>query len=326
MKRSLAFAAAALALISAFAFLNNTALLVSPGSGKPKLLAHRGLAQTFGSDGVKADTCTAERIHAPQHPFLENTIVSMRRAFELGAEMVELDIHPTTDGQFAVFHDWTVDCRTDGKGVTREHSLAALKALDIAYGYTADGGQTFPFRGKGIGLLPSLDEVLSAFPGKRLLIHIKSNDPGEGDLLARRLGALDAEQLGRLSVYGGERPVDIVRERLPQIATMHGRGLKQCLLRYLALGWAGYVPEACRRTIVLVPINYAHWLWGWPDRFLERMGGASSDVFVIGPWQGGEFSTGIDDVRQLEALPPHYSGGVWTNRIDLIAPALAARR
>ncbi|NJO22975.1 MAG: glycerophosphodiester phosphodiesterase, partial [Sphingomonadales bacterium] len=325
MKRSLAFAAAALALISAFAFLNNTALLVSPSTGKPKLLAHRGLAQTFSSDGVKADTCTAERIHAPQHPFIENTIPSMQRAFELGAEMIELDVHPTTDGQFAVFHDWTVDCRTNGKGVTREHSLAALKALDIGYGYTANGGKTFPFRGKGIGLLPSLDEVLAAFPGKRLLIHIKSNDPGEGELLARRLGALDAGKLGRLSVYGGERPVDVVRERLPQIATMHGRRLKQCLVRYLALGWTGYVPTACRRTIALVPINYAHWLWGWPDRFLERMGGVSSDVFVIGPWQGGEFSTGIDDVGQLAALPVRYSGGIWTNRIDRIAPALKSR-
>ena len=326
MKRSLAFAAAALALISAFAFLNNTALLMSPGAGKPKLLAHRGLAQTFGSGDLRSDTCTAERIHAPEHSFLENTLASMQRAFELGADMVELDVHPTTDGQFAVFHDWTLDCRTDGKGLTREHSLAGLKTLDIGYGYTADGGKTFPFRGNGIGLLPSLDEVLVAFPGEPLLIHIKSNDAHEGELLAKRLGALEPEQLGRLSVYGGEQPVEVVRQRLPQIATMHARGLKQCLMRYLALGWTGYVPNACRHTIVLVPLNYAHWMWGWPDRFLERMRGVSSEVFVIGPWHGGDFSTGIDDVRQLDALPKRYSGGIWTNRIDRIAPALAEQR
>ncbi len=326
MKRSLAFAAAALALISAFAFLNNTALLVSPGAGRPKLLAHRGLAQTFGTDGLKSDTCTAERMHPPEHPYLENTLASMRRAFDLGADVVELDIHPTADGQFAVFHDWTVDCRTEGKGITREHSLAALKALDIGYRYTADGGKTFPFRGKGIGLLPSLDEVLAAFPGRRLLIHIKSNDPGEGELLARRLGALDAGQLDRLSVYGGERPVEVVRGRLPRITTMHASGLKQCLMRYLAVGWTGFVPAACRRSIVLVPINYAAWMWGWPDRFLERMRDVSSEVFIVGPWHGGDFSTGIDDIGQLESLPNRYSGGIWTNRVDRIAPALAEPR
>jgi hypothetical protein len=30
----------------------------------------------------------------------------------------------------------------------------------------ADGGKTFPFRGKGIGVMPSLDEVLQAFPDR----------------------------------------------------------------------------------------------------------------------------------------------------------------
>ena len=36
----------------------------------------------------------------------------MRAAFAAGADIVEFDVHPTSDGQFAVFHDWTLDCRT----------------------------------------------------------------------------------------------------------------------------------------------------------------------------------------------------------------------
>jgi glycerophosphoryl diester phosphodiesterase len=326
MRQPLACAAAALLLISAFAFLNNTTLLTAPGSGTPKLLAHRGLAQTFSSTDLKADTCTAARIHPPEHPYIENTLASMRAAFTLGAEIVELDIHPTADGQLAVFHDWTADCRTNGKGVTRDLSLAALKALDIGYGYTADGGRTFPFRGKGVGLMPSLDEVLAEFANRRLLIHIKSNDPHEGELLAQRLSRLASDQLGRIIVYGGARPVDVVRARLPGLKTMHADGLKQCLLRYAAIGWTGYVPAACRNSLILVPLNYAHWLWGWPGRFLGRMRKASSEVYVLGPWRGREFSTGIDEVEQLDQIPRDFSGGIWTNRIDRIAPALAARR
>jgi len=54
----------------------------------------------------------------------------MQAAFAAGADIVEFDIHPTTDGHFAVFHDWTLDWRTDGRGVTRERTLAELKALD----------------------------------------------------------------------------------------------------------------------------------------------------------------------------------------------------
>jgi len=125
------------------------------------LVAHRGLAQTYHREDLDNETCTATRIYPPQHPYLENTIASMQAAFDAGADIVEFDVHPTTDGAFAVFHDWTVDCRTQGKGVTRTHTLAELKALDIGYGYTADGGKTFPFRGRGVGLMPSLDEVLA---------------------------------------------------------------------------------------------------------------------------------------------------------------------
>lgn len=138
------------ALFSVGAFALNTNLLGEPLTGKPQLLAHRGLAQTFHRDGLTNETCTATRIHEPEHAYLENTLASMRAAFDAGADIVEFDVHPTTDGHFAVFHDWTLDCRTNGKGVTREHTLAELKALDIGFGYTADGGKTYPFRGQGV--------------------------------------------------------------------------------------------------------------------------------------------------------------------------------
>jgi hypothetical protein len=35
--------------------------------------------------------------------------------------------------------------------VTREHSIDELRQLDAGFGYTADHGRTFPFRGKGVG-------------------------------------------------------------------------------------------------------------------------------------------------------------------------------
>ena len=63
--------------------------------------------------------------------------------------------------------------------------MAELKALDIGYGYTADGGTTFPFRGKGVGLMPTLDEVIARFPDKCFHINVKSNDPAEGDATFR---------------------------------------------------------------------------------------------------------------------------------------------
>lgn len=306
-----------------FVYLNNTGLLATRHAGKPLLLAHRGLAQTFSHSGLTADTCTAPRIFPPQHTYLENTLDSMRAAFAAGADIVEFDVHRTADGHFAVFHDWTLDCRTNGRGVTRERTLAELKVLDIGYGYTADGGQTFPFRGKGVGLMPSLDEVLAAFPDKQFLIDIKSNDPEEGRALAERLSRLSPHQRALLMVYGGERPVMALRTSLPGLRTVWRSGLKACLLHYFALGWSGIVPSACRHSVLLVPVNYASWLWGWPYRFLERVSAADSVVFVLGPWDGEGFSRGLDTPAEFSRLPAGFSGGIWTNRVDRIAPLVA---
>lgn len=287
------------------------------------LLAHRGMAQTYRREGLTNETCTASRIFPPTHPYLENTIASMEATFALGADIVEFDVHPTSDGHFVVFHDWTVDCRTEGHGVTRKQTLAELQSLDIGYGYTADGGKTFPFRGKGVGQMPSLDQVLARFPDKRFLINIKSNDPHEGDLLADRLVKLPPEQLGLLMAYGGDRPITRLHERIPAMRVMSRQSLTRCGLRYIAIGWSGIMPDDCRNTIVLVPSNFGWVVWGWPNLFLERMHDAGSEVFVIGPsFMGDAGAAGIDNEDDLVALPTGYSGGVWTNSIERIAPRL----
>ncbi|WEZ85606.1 glycerophosphodiester phosphodiesterase family protein (plasmid) [Rhizobium sp. 32-5/1] len=304
----------------AFIFLNNTNLFAPELSGKPILLAHRGIAQRFDPVGVTNDTCTASRIFPPTHAYLENTLASMHASFEAGADIVELDVHPTTDGNFAVFHDWTLDCRTEGHGVTREHSIANLKRLDIGYGYTADGGKTYPFRGKGVGLIPSLPEVLETFPNRTFMINVKSNDPEEGQKLATFINALPPERRATLMAYGGDRPIAALRSSVPGLRTMSRASLKECLLRYIAYGWTGAMPDECRLTLVYVPINVAPWLWGWPNRFLDRMGSVGSAVFVVGPYSGGDFSTGMDSNEELARLPEGYSGGVLTNEIETVAP------
>jgi glycerophosphoryl diester phosphodiesterase len=303
-------------------WLNNTSLFSSP-SGRIGLLAHRGVHQTFERGGLNAESCTAAMILPPTHALMENTLPSMEAAFNDGADIVEFDIHATTDGHFAVLHDWKLDCRTNGTGVTREHSLTELKALDVGYGYTADGGKTYPLRGKGVGPMPALDEVLARFPDKRLLINVNSNDPAEGDLLAAKLAALPAEQRARLPVYGGERPMQSLQAKLPDTPVMSPNSLKRCLIRYIALGWTGYMPQDCRNSVILVPINIAPWIWGYPHKLVSRMQAAGSQLYITGAYDGSGFASGIDDVGTFARLPKGFSGGVWTNRIELIGPAAA---
>ena len=161
--------------------LSNASFLAPDPTGKRVLIAHRGVSQLFDHTGVTEESCTATRIHPPGHDYIENSLPSMKAAIGRDAGMVKFDVAGTKDGQVAVFHDWTLDCRTDGKGEIRDHTMAQLKALDIGYGYTADGGQTYPLRGKGVGLMPSLDEVLRDLGHASLLINFKSRDPEEAE-------------------------------------------------------------------------------------------------------------------------------------------------
>jgi glycerophosphoryl diester phosphodiesterase len=326
VRRIWRFVLLGLFVLAAFIYFNNTNLLAPESAGKPVLLAHRGIAQQFDRTGLTNDTCTASRMLPPTHGYLENTLASMQASFEAGADIVELDIHPTTDGQFAVFHDWTLDCRTDGHGVTREQSMVDLKILDVGYGYTADGGKTFPFRGKGAGLMPSLTEVLQTFPGRRLLINVKSNDPADGEKLATFLKGITPAGRALLTVYGGDMPIAALHALVPDVQTMSRSSLKECLLYYIAYGWTGAVPEACRSMVIFVPINVAPWLWGWPNRILDRMASVGSAVFVVGPYHGGEFSTGMDKAEDLARLPDGYSGGVLTNEIEFAVGWLRSRK
>jgi glycerophosphoryl diester phosphodiesterase len=305
-------------LLALFIFLNNSPLFTKDRSGEPFLLAHRGLSQTFSMEGIKGDTCTAERIFKPEHPYIENTLPSMEAAFDAGADMVELDIKPTKDGQFAVFHDWTLDCRTNAKGMVKDYTMAELKKLDIGYGYTADNGKTYPFRGKGVGLMPSLDEVLAKFPEGTFLIHIKSNDSVEGVQLAHYLSKLSEKRLSLLTVYGGDEPIHSLKKQLPNLRVMSKATLKSCLLPYIGIGWTGILPSACKNTQLHIPEKYILLLWGWPNKFLNRMDNAGTRVIVVAG--DGEWSEGFDTADDIKRLPSDYTGGIWTNRIDRIAP------
>lgn len=318
---------AGIGVFAAAVYLLNASWLASaPDDPQLRLIAHRGVHHTFDRTGIGNDTCTAERIFPPEHGLMENTIASMQAAFDAGADAVELDVHPTTDGHLAVFHDWTLDCRTQGEGRTRDHDLAYLKSLDIGHGYTADGGVTFPLRGKGVGLMPTLDEVLEALPDGRFVVNFKSREAREGPMLAALLEGRQGWRASVWGAYGGAEPTVAAKARLPELKVWTRDSLLGCGLRYLGYGWTGIVPAACRDTVLMVPVNYAWLLWGWPNRFMQRMDGAGTDIILVGPFESGDPGTsGIDDAETLARVPARFDGWLWTNRIEIVGPLAGAR-
>ena len=107
----------------------------------------------------------------------ENTLEAFRLAARSGAGGLELDIHMTSDGQIVVIHDDSVDRTTEGTGLVRRMTLHETQNLDAGYRFTPDGGTTYPYRGRGVRV-PELGQVLREFPGHKVNIDIKEEQPG----------------------------------------------------------------------------------------------------------------------------------------------------
>ncbi len=64
------------------------------------------------------------------HYYPENTMLSFKKALELGADYVELDVHLTKDEVPVVMHDSKLERTTNGKGNIRDYTIDELKQLE----------------------------------------------------------------------------------------------------------------------------------------------------------------------------------------------------
>ena len=89
-----------------------------------------------------------------------------------GVDMLETDAQVTSDGKVVLIHDVTVDRTCDATGPIAAMPWERVQALDAGYHFRGLGGEP-SFRGKGVKV-PSLDEVLDAFPDTRVNVETKS--------------------------------------------------------------------------------------------------------------------------------------------------------
>ncbi|WP_044873866.1 glycerophosphodiester phosphodiesterase [Pseudomonas sp. LFM046] len=164
----------------------------------------------------------------------ENTLFAFERAAALKVDMLEMDIRRTRDGELVVLHDARVDRTTDGSGEVAGLTLAEVQALDAGYRWTADGGESHPYRGQRIRI-PRFAEVLERFPEQPKVVEIKVPDVGMEEQLCALLEEHD--QLDRVLVGSFyERSLKRFREVCPGVATSAGPTSVRLLV---ALNWIG---------------------------------------------------------------------------------------
>jgi len=300
-------------------YFTNASWLAGVPEGEMSILAHRGVHQTYHRDKLTNTTCTAARIDPPTHSYIENTLPSMQAALQAGADMIELDVKLTADGEFVVFHDAALECRTDGEGRTLKHNLSYLKRLDIGYGYTADGGKTYPFRGQFIGAMPTLDEVVTAFPDTYFMVNLKHSKASEGQAY---LDYINHKGWRNLGLTASVKPAELIKAARPEMIVQSRQNMKACLKGYVLTGWFGNMPKVCETNYVAVPANFRPIIWGWPHRFEKRLNAVGSRSMLLGPYEG-HGSVGLDEIEQLRVIPKDYKGIVFTNKIEVIGPEIA---
>jgi len=64
----------------------------------------------------------------------ENTVRAMNKAFECGADAVEIDLRFTCDHKLVVIHDDTLEMTTNGTGKVSDMTIEQLRALDAGKG------------------------------------------------------------------------------------------------------------------------------------------------------------------------------------------------
>jgi glycerophosphoryl diester phosphodiesterase len=170
--------------------------------------------------------------------FPSNTMYAFERSLKAGADMLELDVGVTKDGQVVVMHDTTLDRTTNGTGTIASHTLKQIEKLDGAYWFHAADdayrhdrkAKSYTWRGVATGKkrapkgfaaadfrVPTLRAVLAAFPKTPINIEIKGRTKAEAVAEYEQ----NAEVLAKLLKASPRRDVIVVSFKQEAVNRFH---------------------------------------------------------------------------------------------------------
>ncbi len=247
----------------------------------------------------------AHRGGAGDHP--ENTLPAFAAAVQLGYRYVETDVHLTRDGVVMAFHDAVLDRVTDRTGPIAALTAAEVEQADAGYGFTPDGGRSFPHRGRGVRI-PRLDALLDAWPDVRVNIDPKS-DAVVAPLVEvlRRHGAADRVCVGAFS-----------DARIARVRALSGGAICTSMgPRAIAVAWAacrsGRIPRQ-GADCLQVPVRGR----GVPLVTPALLRAAHRSGLPVHVWT-------IDDRAEMERLLDLGIDGIMTDRIAVLREVLERR-
>jgi len=253
-----------------------------------------------------------------------STLFAMRQAVDAGAEALELDVHMTADRVLVVCHDATVNRTTEGSGAIATLTIDQVQALDNAYWWVEGevvnheaGAERYIHRGKAADdvsfRIPTLVEVLEAFPSTFLNLDIKQTAP--------TVPAYEAELAQVLMEHGriddvivasfNDASTEEFARHAPQIGTSYGTAGTAEFYRAVR---AGDDPPESAHVALQVPRTFGDTVIV-DERFVQAAHAAGVAVHV---WT-------IDDEDEMSMLVDLGVDGVMTDRPRALERVLAEK-
>jgi glycerophosphoryl diester phosphodiesterase len=246
----------------------------------------------------------------------------MRKALAAGVSAIETDVHQTSDGHLVVCHDPTVDRTTNGSGAICTMTLSEIKSLDAAYwfvpGYEVAPGrpaEEYPLRGRASDdadlRIPTLEEVLEAFPGVLLNIDIKQTAPAVKpyeEALARMLADFGRSDDVIVTSFH-DASLAAFSAAAPQIST--AAALEQTTAFWRSVQ-DGAPPPSMSHVAIQVPTSFGDTIVV-DERFVRS---AHAGGMVVHVWT-------IDEPSEMERLVGLGVDGIMSDVPSVLVPTIA---
>lgn len=143
----------------------------------------------------------------------ENTLTAFRKAIEVGADCVEMDVQPTKDGELVIHHDYFIDLHTDISGKIYDMVYDELKELD--FGKWKDA----IYEGETIATLHEALELCKTLYEGDIYLEMKAPVIRDDDFLTRVLEEIQTQGLvdRMILIAFNHELLRQAKERLPQL-------------------------------------------------------------------------------------------------------------
>ena len=209
----------------------------------------------------------------------ENTLTAFKKAMELGADGVEMDVQQTSDAGLVIHHDYMIDLHTDISGKIYDMTMGDLKTLDFG------SWKDVLFKDEKIATLQEAMELCRQMPGCTVHLELKSTMDNDPDFVPRVLAVLQQTEMVEQVILVSFNHA-LLRQAKQLLPELRAKLPAQCSALLVTPCWVEIVPDWLNKGSALQTI-------------MQQCG--------ILPEEAAAFGDGENDIKMLKSVTHGYA-------------------